>query len=184
MIDVLGRLEILERRVQRLQVSLFLMLVVATGGLLMARPLAQATDAPLRVKGLIIEDSNGQPRVVLGAPIPGDGRSTNLRAGLRINDPNGVERFGVSLFEDGRMVLGLDAPRGKGDDRNRERINLVADQEGGSYIRFLDRRTLVAGRLYLDDQNRLWVEFSDATQTPPLRKRIGLAGEEVIRTPQ
>jgi len=180
---MLGRLEIMERRVRRLQLALLLIVIAVVGGMLMARPLAQAQDV-LRVKGLIVEDSNGRVRMALGAPIPGDGRATNLRTGLRINDENGVERLGLGLYEDGRLVLGLDAPPGKGDDRNRERITLVADQEGGSYIRFLDRRTLVAGRLYLDEQNRMWVEFGDSTQTPPLRKRIGLAGEEVIRTPQ
>jgi hypothetical protein len=57
---------------------------------------------------------------------PGD----NRRIGLRINDPNGAERFGASYMEDGRVVLGLDAPPGTGDDRNRERINLVADEKG------------------------------------------------------
>lgn len=30
-----------------------------------------------------------------------------------------------------RMVMGLDAPPGKGDDRNRERITIVADEDGG-----------------------------------------------------
>jgi hypothetical protein len=37
--------------------------------------------------------------------------------------------------------MGFDAPRGKGDDRNGERITIVADETGGGYIRFLDRRT-------------------------------------------
>ena len=80
--------------------------------------------------------------------------------------------------------MGFDAPPGKGDDRNRERISIVADQEGGGHIRFLDRRTYVAARLYLDPQNLVWMEFSDFLQNPSLRRRIGLNGEEVIRAPQ
>ena len=66
------------------------------------------------------------------------------------------------------MVLGLDAPPGAGDDRNRERINLVADEKGAAWIRFLDRRTNVVSRMYLDDQNRAWMSFSDFTQTPAI----------------
>jgi len=91
-----------------------------------------------------------------------------------------VERFGPSLFEDSRAVMGFDAPPGKGDDRNRERITLVADQEGGATLSFKDRRTYVGARLYLDEQNRVWMEFSDFTQNPPLRRRIGLTGEETL----
>ena len=100
---------------------------------------------------------------------------------MRINDPNGIERFGLTLFEDGRMGMGFDAPPGKGDDRNRERINIVADQEGGSYIRFLDRRTLIAGRLVLSPDNKLWLEFLDVGDKEVVRKRLGFSGEETVR---
>jgi hypothetical protein len=75
----------------------------------------------------------------MGAPLPSIGGLP--RSGIRINDPDGAERLGLNLFDDGRMVVGLDAPRGAGDDRNRERINLVADATGGSTINFKDRRT-------------------------------------------
>jgi hypothetical protein len=130
------------------------------------------------VKQLIIEDAQGRPRVVLG---PLDAQGNNRRVGIRINDPNGAERYGVAFVEGGRMVVGLDAPPGTGDDRNRERINLVADETGGAHIRFLDRRTSVASRMYLDEQNRAWLSFSDFTRTPALIRRYGLTGEETIR---
>ena len=81
----------------------------------------------------------------------------------------------------GSMVLGFDAPPGTGDERNRERITIVADQNGGAHIRFLDRRTSVSGRMYVDERNATWLEFSDFTQQPPIRRRIGLAGEETTR---
>ena len=58
------------------------------------------------------------------------------------------------------MVMGFDAPPGTGDDRNRERINIVADEKGGAHIRFLDRRTSVASRMYLDEQNQVWLKLS------------------------
>ena len=79
------------------------------------------------------------------------------------------------------MVMGFDAPLGTGDDRNRERINLVADEKGGAHIRFLDRRTSVVSQMYLDEQNRAWLSFSDFTQKPASIRRYGLTGEEMLR---
>jgi pimeloyl-ACP methyl ester carboxylesterase len=182
MSDLESRVADLERRLRRLQVGLAAVIAMTLGGLVIAGPAAQAPDSPLRVRGLIIEDSSGRARVVLGAPIPGDGRTTNLRTGMRINDAAGVERFGLSLFDDDRVVMGFDAPPGKGDDRNRERISIVADQAGGGSIRFHDRRTLVPAQLYLDDQNRVWMEFSDSSQKPPVTRRLGLSGDETVRS--
>ena len=77
--------------------------------------------------------------------------------------------------------MGFDAPPGTGDDRNRERINIVADNKSGAYIVMKDRRTNVIGRLYLDAQNQGWLEFSDFTQTPGIIRRWGLAGEETLK---
>jgi hypothetical protein len=179
--DIDNRVQGLERRVRQLQLGLAAAVIALFATLLGPHLVAQGTDTIVRVRGLIIEDSNGRPRISMGAPIPNDGRTTNLRTGMRINDPNGVERFGLSLFEDSRVVMGFDAPPGKGDDGNRERITLVADQEGGATLSFKDRRTYVGARLYLDEQNRVWMEFSDVTQTP-MRRRMGLTGEEVLRT--
>ena len=81
--DVNTRLEALERRVRRLQLCLVVLLAAGLTTPWMARPLAQVAANPLRVQGLIIEDANGRPRVVLGAPLPNDQRNTNLRTGLR-----------------------------------------------------------------------------------------------------
>lgn len=67
------------------------------------------------------------------------------------------------------------------DDRNRERINLVADEKGGAHIRFLDRRTNVVSRMYLDDQNRAWLSFTGFTQKPASIRQYGLAGEVIVR---
>lgn len=79
--------------------------------------------------------------------------------------------------------MGLDAPPGKRDDRNRERITLVADESGGSYIRFLDRTTSIPARLYLDDQNPVWLEFTGAQANEIVRRRIGLSGDERLVRP-
>ena len=142
------------------------------------------SQEPLRTRSLIIEDSAGRPRILMGAPVPDRNAAGNPRTGLIINDAAGVERFGLGLQASGRLVMGLDAPPGKGDDRNRERITLVADENGGSYIRFLDRTTSIPARLYLDDQNRVWLEFIGAQANEIVRRRIGLSGDETTRTPR
>jgi hypothetical protein len=179
-LDVLRhQMDRLEHQLRWLKIAAVVLAVLAIAFALAPRSSAQQSDA-LRVKQLIVEDANGRPRVVLGAlDAPGNYR----RIGMRINDPNGAERFGVSIMESGVVGLGLDAPPGTGDDRNRERINLVADEKGGAWIRFLDRRTNVVSRMYLDDQNRAWMSFSDFTQTPAVIRRYGLTGEEKVTPP-
>jgi hypothetical protein len=181
----------IETRVARLErANRVLVGLMSTTLLLMSCALLTAfsRSAPsqesLRARSLIIEDSAGRPRILMGAPVPDRNASGNPRAGLVINDAAGVERFGLGLQESGRVVMGLDAPPGRGDDRNRERITLVADENGGSYIRFLDRTTSIPARIYLDEQNRVWLEFVGAQGSEIVRRRIGLNGDETTRTPR
>lgn len=167
----------LEQQLRWFQIAAVVLAVLAVLFALAPRPSAQQPQA-LRVQRLVVEDASGRARVILGAlDAPGNER----RIGMRINDPNGAERFGVSLMDDGRVGLGLDAPPGTGDDRNRERINLVADEKGGAHLRFLDRRPNVVSRMYLDEENRGWLAFFDFTQKPAAGRRYGLSGEEVVR---
>jgi hypothetical protein len=173
-----NQMDRLEHQLRWFKIAAIVLAVLAVVFALAPRPAAQQQPDTMRVRQLIVEDANGRPRVVLG---PLDAPGNYRRIGMKINDPNGAERFGVSYMEDGRMGLGLDAPPGAGDDRNRERINLVADEKGGAYIRFLDRRTNVVSRMYLDEQNRAWLSFTDFTQTPAFIRRYGLTGEETVQ---
>ena len=180
--DAIGaRLIRLERQIRILKViaagALVLAVVLATVPRSQAQQAKQTSDV-LRVRQLVVEDAEGRGRMVLGYL---DGTGNTRRFGMRINDPGGSERLGLAYMETGSMVIGLDAPPGTGDDRNKERITLVADEKGGAHIRFLDRRTFMASRMYLDEQNRVWMQFSDFTQAPPLIRRYGLTGEEVIQ---
>jgi hypothetical protein len=169
---------LLESQVRVLKALVASVPVLAVVLAVVPRPHAQQVTDTLRVRQLIVEDTDGRARVVLGyLDAPGNTR----RIGMRINDPRGAERFGLSFRDDGTMGMGFDAPPGTGDDRNRERINIVADERGGAHIRFLDRRTSVASRMYLDEQNQVWLSFSDFTRTPPLIRRYGLGGEEVVQ---
>ena len=164
------RLSRLESECRRLRVAVALLAVfgVATATTLHARAQQQASDI-LRARGLIIEDDAGRPRVVLGAPIPE--KRTTTRTGLKILDASGVERLGMNLLSNGSMVLGLDAPAGTGNDANKERITLVADEKGGVALTFKDRRTFVVSRMFLDSENRAWLQFSDFTQEPARTRR-------------
>ncbi len=171
----LDRLEAQNRRLQLVNAALTVLLIASVT---LVSTSAQQSDI-LRAKGLVIVDDAGRARIVLGAPLQEGANS--VRTGLKILDPGGAERIGISLRNDGDAGIGLDAPLGTGDDRNTERINLIADAKGGSSIVFKDRRTSVVGRMYLDPQNLLWMQFSDFATEPALLRRIGIKGEETLR---
>ena len=172
------RINQLERQIRFLQSLTAVAVVLAAGVALTPNSRAQQPPGTMRVRQLIVEDVEGRSRMVLGyLDAPGNAR----RFGIRLDDPRGAERFGLAYMESGATVMGFDAPPGTGDDRNRERINLAADEKGGAHIRFLDRRTSVVSRMYLDDQNRAWLSFSDFMQKPASIRRYGLTGEELVR---
>lgn len=177
--DAIGsRVAMLERQVKTLQAATALAIVLALLFAAIPRTTAQQAPDVLRVRQLVVEDAEGRARMRLGyLDAPGNTR----RFGMRIDDPRGAERFGLSYIDNGSLVMGFDAPPGTGDNRNRERVSIAADEAGGAHIRFLDRRTNVVARWYLDDQNRAWMQFSDFTQQPPSIRRYGLAGDEVVR---
>jgi hypothetical protein len=182
--DVLGsRVDHLERHVRVHRILTLSALVVAAFATTAWTTQAQDSKV-LRGRSLIIEDAQGRDRIVLGAPIPDprEGKRISPSVGMVINDENGYERFGLGLQASGSIGMGFDAPPKTGDDRNRERINIVADDKGGAYIRFLDRRTLVAGFLRLDANNQLQLEFLDVQPQEIVTRRIGFRGEETTRT--
>lgn len=143
----------------------------------------KAASAVLRARSLVIEDEQGRARIVIGAPVPDpkEGKRRSPSIGLVIDDREGYERFGLGLAEDGTMGMGFDAPPGTGDRRNREGINIVADRNGGAYIRFLNRKTFVAGRLQLDRNDRFSLEFLDFPEGEVAIRRIAFKGDETVR---
>jgi hypothetical protein len=142
----------------------------------------------IKTRGLIIVDEQGRERVLLGAPMPDpphEGKRINPAHGMMILDPQGYERFGVGLMDNGQMGMGFDAPRGTGDDRNRERLHFVADAKGGAMIRFLNRKTGVPGWLRLGDDDKLYLEFIDVQKdkNKVVKRRISMAGDETVEEP-
>src|SRR5207244_8728834 len=66
----------------------------------------------LKARGLIIVDERGRERIFIGSPVPDpkEGRRRKPATGITINDPAGFERFAVGLFDDNRLIIGLDVP--------------------------------------------------------------------------
>lgn len=142
----------------------------------------------VRTRGVVIVDEQNRERVILGAPVPDppkEGKRVNPAHGMIILDPQGYERFGVGLMDNGQMGMGFDAPPGTGDDRNRERLHFVADKDGGAMIRFLNRKTSVPGWLRLGEDDKLYLEFIDVQKdkNKVVRKRQGFTGMETIEEP-
>jgi hypothetical protein len=131
-------------------------------------------------KGLVILDNKGRNRIVLGSPVPDpvEGKRSSPETGIIINDSLGLERFGVGLGATGRMVFGLDAPKDQGDNRNRERITMVADENGSAYLRFLDRQTFAAGLLQLDDSNFFSLKFPKVEDNKIKIRQYSFKGEQ------
>src|SRR5688572_3946472 len=140
----------------------------------------------LKTRGVIIVDDQNRQRVILGSPVPdspAEGKKRiNPASGMIILDPQGYERFGVGLMDNGQMGMGFDAPPGTGDDRNRERLHFVADKDGGAMIRFLNRKTSVPGWLRLGDDDKLYLEFIDVQKdkNKVVRKSQSFTGLETI----
>lgn len=192
-------------KVDRVTKTLLVVLVIGVWGLLLKSvvplPLAEAqskvaanqsaqVSPVIKTRGVIIVDDKGRERVILGAPVPdpdptGMKKRINPAHGMIILDPEGYERFGVGLMDNGQMGMGFDAPRGKGDDRNPERIHIVADPEGGAMIRFLNRKTSVPGWLRLGEDDQLYLEFIDVQRekNKVVRRKIGIAGEQTLEEP-
>lgn len=176
-----ARFVALERANRIYQVGLLLLVAVIISTATLAHVNAQPA-ATLRLRELVIEDAQGRPRIVMQAPIA-EGPSSQ-RTGIKINDAAGAERIGIIVTDGGNAVIGLDAPRGTGDDRNRERITLVADSEGGANLTFKDRRTSVAARMLLTPENQVWLQFSDFMAAPPTLRRLGLGIDQTVANPQ
>jgi hypothetical protein len=177
--DVNVRMAHLERRVRRLQVCV-LVGAALVACVLSAPSLRAQGDKIIRARSLVIEDSGGRDRIILGAPLADPQGRVRPSTGMVINDEQGAERFAVGLLDNRRLVMGFDAPPGTGDPRNRERITIVADDNGGAYIRFLNRKTRVPGRLLLDTDDRLYLEFLDTRDGKTMIKRLGFDGERTV----
>jgi hypothetical protein len=159
-----ARLARLERRVRRLQGAaaalagtLLVTLLVAMRARSAETAGAPAADV-LRVRGLVVEDAEGRPRVVLGAPVgelPGR-RRADASTGLLVLDEDGDDRLSVGsptiapqvagrLYERVAAGTGLVVNDDKGNERAgfghlaNGRVVLGLDHERGEgVVLFID----------------------------------------------
>ncbi|MFN2564476.1 MAG: hypothetical protein ABR499_05625 [Gemmatimonadaceae bacterium] len=175
-----ARVASLERQLRRTR-----LLIASLASLAIAAPLAawrSAEPEVLRARGLIVVDERGRERIVIGAPIPEPaGQRIAPSTGLAIRDTAGAERFGFGLFPNGRMVMGFDAPPGTGGGPHRERITLVADEQGGARIRFLDRHTRAKALLRLGTDDQVYLELLDWQPGKIVSRRMGFRGDTPSR---
>ena len=185
-ITVDDRIDVLERRIRRTQaLAIGAVLLLAVGVLSGWRAAPPARVDILRARMLVLEDSSGRPRIMVGAPLPSlieDGHALPARTGFVILDAAGLERMGLTLKPSGSIGFGLDAPAGVGDDRNRERINLTVGRDGSAELRMLDQQTFVRSRFVLDRNNAFSLQLLDFPPGESVVRRLTAAGDTTVRT--
>lgn len=145
--------------------------------------LAQVTgdfSNQLRTQRLIIEDSTGQERIVVGAPIS----DRRPRVGMKILNSEGAEQFGLSLDPDGSMSMGFDVRPGIGNPANRERLNMGVTPTGQGWIRFLDNQTRARMWVRLDSTDKPLVEFWRWSEDSIAIREIRFGGTDTRTIPQ
>ena len=143
------RMLLVERSLRRtrLAAAAVSLVLVALVGIQCARRPPEVLDE-VRTRRLVVVDDEGRVRVQIAQ----DSQDTDRRArsaGLLIFDNTGYERGGFSTFDDGSVVLAMDAPRGVGDPMP-DRIGLRVYPDGGTHINLLDNETRAVARLYTE----------------------------------
>ena len=141
------RMMLLERalRYERVfTIGLALLVVALLWNQLVHRP-REVLDV-VRTRQLVVVDDEGRTRVRI-AQDPADTDRRARSTGLTVFDNTGYERGGFSTFDDGSVVLALDAPHGVGHPMP-DRIGLVVYPDGGTHINVLNNETLAVARLY------------------------------------
>jgi hypothetical protein len=102
----------------------------------------------VRARRIVLVDDEGRIRVELAQ----DPRNTQRRArsaGLRVFDNTGHERGGFATFDDGSVVLAMDAPHGVGDPMP-DRLGLMVSPDGSADLMLLDNQTRAVAKLVSD----------------------------------
>ena len=98
------RVEELERQVRVMRSLTIVVVVLLAGVALMPGSHAQQAAGTLRIRQLVVEDAEGRSRLVLGyLDAPGNLR----RFGMRLDDPQGAERFWGGVYGEWRDGHGV-----------------------------------------------------------------------------
>jgi hypothetical protein len=150
---------------------------------------AAQTTQVIRARGLVIVDEKGRERIIMGSPVPDPphvGKRISPGHGMIILDPEGYERFGVGLMDNGQMGMGFDAPPDPANPKkNTERLHFIADAKGGAMIRFLNRQTGVPGWIRLGDDDKLYFDFIDVQpeKNKVIKRQLSIDGEKMVEHP-
>jgi hypothetical protein len=144
---------------------------------------AQVQDEYLRVRGITIEDAQGRPRILLGAPISKvEGRTDQIDIyGMIVIGENGVDRVIVCYPLPGVGRKG-EAAGGVllNDARGGERGGYVAD-DNGEVVLTLDGTKDEAIKLGVDPTKPMsWIAINDFDDIRP-RMLMALRGKEPAR---
>lgn len=143
------RLASIERSLRRtrLAASLLTIILVAVAAVGFRRATFQTADE-LKTRRLVVVDDHGIARVVIGQD-PENAQRRSRAAGITIHDKSGNERGGLSTFDDGSVVMALDAPVGVGSPM-RDRVGVVVYGDGSSHVMLLDNETRAVAKLVSD----------------------------------
>jgi hypothetical protein len=122
------------------------------------------TSDEVRTRRLVVVDDSGRARVVIDQdPATTDRRSRS--AGVTLYDSTGAERGGMSTMDDGGVVMALDAPMGVGSPM-RDRIGLVVNPDGSSYVMLIDNETRAVAKLQSDGKGGGGVQVFKWEESP------------------
>jgi hypothetical protein len=138
------------RRTRFASAVLGLALAAAVGAQFLRR--TTNTSDEVRTRRLVVVDDTGRMRVEIAQDPQNTDRSSRS-AGLRVFDKTGHERGGFATFDDGSVVLAMDAPHGVGDPMP-DRIGLKVWADGSTHLNMLDNWTRAVARLYTDADGR------------------------------
>jgi hypothetical protein len=147
------RITQLERSVgrSRLVASAFGLALLALVVVQYSRPGPAVLDV-VQARRIVLVDDEGRTRLELAQ----DPKNTDRRsrsAGLRVFDNTGHERGGFSTFDDGSVVLAMDAPHGVGDAMP-DRLGLSVSPDGSADIMLIDNQTRAVVKLGSDGNGR------------------------------
>ena len=131
----------------------------------------------LRTTKLVIVDDQGRERMILAGkvPDPREGKRITQGPGMQLLNKDGMEQFGLSMDDaTGQIGLGLDARPGAGDDRNRERFNIVVGPKGEVYVNLKDGRTRRKTVWYVDQKGEAALGFDRWKDEGKETKYVGM----------
>ncbi|WP_298152709.1 hypothetical protein [Flavobacterium sp.] len=119
-----NQIKSLQKQIRQLRMALFSLAGILIVGLLVS--FSSGKGDIIRTKGIIVEDGDGKPFIMMGGPIPEDKQRDRKdpMSGLVILDDKGIDR--LYMGKDGKLQIG-----GQLEDRNSEGWSYVINDQVG-----------------------------------------------------